>query len=152
MAIKHPRGARADYVNPAVTSQAKARPRTIDEYLATVADDKRAALQRLRKTIRTIVPKAEECISYGLAAFRLNGRPLIAFGAGEHHCALYPMSSATVKAHREELRRYDTSKGTIRFQARHPLPVTLVRKLVRARIAESRAPRTEGDSRSRRKL
>jgi uncharacterized protein YdhG (YjbR/CyaY superfamily) len=145
MAIKHPRGARADYVNPAVASQAKARPRTIDEYLATVADDKRAALQRLRKTIRSIVPKAEECISYGLAAFRLNGRPLIAFGAARDHCALYPMSSATVKTHQAELKRYDTSKGTIRFQADNPLPVALVRKLVKARIAESRAHRPDGD-------
>jgi uncharacterized protein YdhG (YjbR/CyaY superfamily) len=131
---------------------AKSKPRTIDEYLAAVSDDKRAALQRLRRTIRSVVPKAEECISYGLAAFRLNGRPLIAFGAAEHHCALYPMSSATVKTHRDELKGYDTSKGTIRFQADHPLPVVLVRKLVKARIAESRAPRAEGDSQPKRNL
>src|SRR5512137_1984322 len=96
---------------------ANAKPRTIDEYLAAVSDDKRAALQRLRRTIRSVVPKAEECISYGLAAFRLNGRPLIAFGAAEHHCALYPMSSATIEAHRDELKGYSTSMGTIRFQA-----------------------------------
>ena len=132
--------------------RAKARPRTMDEYLASVGEDQRAALEKLRKTIRRVVPKAEECISYGLAAFRLNGRPLIAFGATEHHCALYPMSSATVKAHQDELKPYDTSKGTIRFQADHPLPVALVRKLVQARMVESRAPRTEGDSQSRRKL
>jgi uncharacterized protein YdhG (YjbR/CyaY superfamily) len=124
----------------------------MDEYLAAVSDDKRAALEKLRKTIRSVVPKAEECISYGLAAFRLNGRPLIAFGATENHCALYPMSSTTVEAHQDELKPYDTSKGTIRFQADHPLPVALVRKLVQARIVESRAPRTEGDSQSRRKL
>ena len=128
---------------------ANARPRTIDEYLADVSDDKRVVLERLRKTIRNVEPKAEEYISYGLAAFRLNGRPLIAFGAAKHHCALYPMSSTTVNAHRHELRGYDTSRGTIRFQARHPLPVALVRKLVRARIAESRASRTEAKSPSR---
>jgi len=145
MEIKHSAVAKADLVNPANTSQAKARPGTIDEYLATVADDKRAALQRLRKTIRSIVPKAEECISYGLPAFRLNGRPLIAFGAAKHHCALYPMSSAAVKTHQDELQRYDTSKGTIRFQADNPLPVALVRKLVKARIAEWRARRTGVD-------
>jgi len=120
--------------------RAKARPRTMDEYLASVGEDQRAALEKLRMTIRSVVPKAEECISYGLAAFRLNGRPLIAFGATEHHCALYPMSSATVKAHQDELKGYDTSKGTIRFQAANPLPAALVRKLVRARIAESQAP------------
>jgi uncharacterized protein YdhG (YjbR/CyaY superfamily) len=130
---------------------AKATPRTIDEYLRSVRDDQRAALEQLRKTIRSVVPKAEECISYGLAAFRLNGRPLIAFGAAKDHCALYPMSSATVEAHRAELRHYHTSKGTIRFQADDPLPVALVRKLVKARIAESQAPRTEGASQPKRK-
>ena len=131
--------------------RAKARPRTMDEYLASVGEDQRAALEKLRMTIRSVVPKAEECISYGLAAFRLNGRPLIAFGAAKDHCALYPMSSAAVEAHRAELRHYHTSKGTIRFQAGDPLPVALVRKLVKARIAESRAPRTEGASQSKRK-
>jgi uncharacterized protein YdhG (YjbR/CyaY superfamily) len=132
--------------------RAKARPRTMDEYLASVGEDQRAALEKLRMTIRSVVPKAEECISYGLAAFRLNGRPLIAFGATEHHCALYPMSSATVEVHQDELKPYETSKGTIRFQVDNPLPVALVRKLVKARIAESRAPRARGGSRSRRKL
>jgi uncharacterized protein YdhG (YjbR/CyaY superfamily) len=130
---------------------AKPRPRTMDGYLAAVRRDQRGALEKLRETIRRVVPNAEECISYGLAAFRLDGRPLIAFGATEHHCALYPMSSATVETHQDELKHYDTSKGRIRFQADHPLPVALVRKLVKARIAESRAPRTQGDSRSRRK-
>jgi uncharacterized protein YdhG (YjbR/CyaY superfamily) len=112
------------------------KPTTIDEYLAALSDDKRAALQKLRKTIKAAVPKAEECISYGLAAFRLNGRPLVAFGATGKHCAFYPMSSSTVAAHRDELKDYDTSKGTIRFQADKPLPAALVRKLVKARIAE----------------
>jgi uncharacterized protein YdhG (YjbR/CyaY superfamily) len=129
---------------------ANAKPRTIDEYLAAVSDDKRAALKKLRRTIRSLVPRAEECISYGLAAFRLDGRPLIAFGAAEHHCALYPMSSATVKTHRDELKGYDTSKGTIRFHADKPLPVALVRRLVKARIAESQASCTKSDSQARR--
>jgi uncharacterized protein YdhG (YjbR/CyaY superfamily) len=132
-------------------NQRKAKHRTIDEYLAAASEDQRATLEKLRKTIRSLVPKAEECISYGLPAFRLNGRPLLAFGAAEHHCALYPMSSATVEAHRRQLKHYDTSKGTIRFQADDPLPVALVRKLVKARIAESQAPRTEGASQPKRK-
>src|SRR5262245_51649085 len=114
-----------------------ARPTTIDQYLANVSEDQRAALEKLRKAIRAAAPKAEECISYGLAAFRLDGRPLVAFGATAKHCALYPMSSSTVQAHKEELEEYDTSKGTIRFQADRPLPVALVRKLVKARIAEN---------------
>jgi uncharacterized protein YdhG (YjbR/CyaY superfamily) len=116
----------------------KSKARTIDEYLAAVSDDdKRAALQKLRKTIRATAPKAEECISYMLPAFRLDGRPLVAFGASARHCAFYPMSSSTVEAHRDELKAYETSKGTIRFQANKPLPATLVRKLVKAGIAEN---------------
>ena len=113
-----------------------AKPNTIDEYLAALGEDKRAALEKLRKTIRAAAPKAEECISYQLAAFRQNGM-LVAFGATANHCAFYLMSSSTVEAHKDELKDYDTSKGTIRFQADKPLPVALVRKLVKARIAEN---------------
>jgi uncharacterized protein YdhG (YjbR/CyaY superfamily) len=80
-------------------------------------------------------------ISYQLAAFRLDGKPLVAFGATANHCAFYLMSSSTVKAHKEELKDYDTSKGTIRFQADKSLPVALVRKLVTARIAENEGRR-----------
>jgi uncharacterized protein YdhG (YjbR/CyaY superfamily) len=113
------------------------KPQTIDEYLAALSDDKRAALAKLRKTIRAAAPRAEECISYQLPAFRLDGRVLVAFGATANHCAFHPMSSSTVEAHKDELQDYDTSKGTIRFQADNPLPATLVRKLVKARIAEN---------------
>jgi len=113
-----------------------AKPKTIDECLAAVSDDKRAALERLRKTIQAAAPKAEECISYGLAAFRLGGKPLAGFAAAANHCAFYPMSGAIVDAFKDELKDYETSKGTIRFQADKPLPAALVRKLVKARIAE----------------
>jgi uncharacterized protein YdhG (YjbR/CyaY superfamily) len=118
-----------------------AKPKTIDEYLAALSADKRAALEKLRKTIKAAVPEAEECISYGLAAFRLGARPLVAFGASANHCAFYPMSSSTVLAFKDELKKYDTSKGTIRFQADKPLPASLVRKLVKARIAENEGRR-----------
>jgi uncharacterized protein YdhG (YjbR/CyaY superfamily) len=113
------------------------KPKTIDEYLAIVSDDKRAALEKLRKTIRAAIPKAEECISYGLAAFRLDGKPLVAFGATANHCAFYPMSSSTVEGHKVLLEKFDTSKGTIRFAADKPLPAGLVKKLVKARVAEN---------------
>jgi uncharacterized protein YdhG (YjbR/CyaY superfamily) len=113
------------------------KPKTHDEYLAAVSEDKRAALEKLRKAIRAAAPGAEECFSYGLPAFRLNGKPLVAFAATAKHCAFYPMSGATVEAHKGELAGYDTSKGTIRFQADEPLPAALVRKLVKARIAEN---------------
>ena len=114
----------------------KTGARTIDEYLAALSNDKRAALEKLRKTIRAAAPKAEECISYQIPAYRQDGM-LVGFGATGNHCAFYLMSSSIVEAHKEELKDYDTSKGTIRFQADKPLPVGLVRKLVKARIAEN---------------
>ena len=113
------------------------KPQTIDEYLAPLKAGQKAALQKLRKSIKAAVPKAEECICYGVPAFRLAGRPLVAFGAAANHCSFFPMSSAAVTAFEKELQKYDTSKGTIRFPIAKPLPATLVRKLVKARIAEN---------------
>src|SRR5213080_3344492 len=115
----------------------KQKSRTIDDYLAGVSPDERAVVQKLRETIHAIAPKAEDCISYGIPAFRLNGRSLVFFGAWANHCAFYPGSSATLKKFRNELRDFQTSKGTIRFSPGNPLPVPLVRKLVKARIAEN---------------
>ena len=112
-----------------------AKPKSIDDYLAPLSAEQRAALEKLRKTIRAAAPKAEECISYQLPAFRLNGRFLVAFGAAANHCAFYP-GAFPIEACQAELKHYDTSKGTIRFQADKPLPGALVRKLVQARIAE----------------
>jgi uncharacterized protein YdhG (YjbR/CyaY superfamily) len=114
----------------------RGKPKTIDEYLAPLSKDQRAALQKLRKIIRAAAPKAEECISYGLAAFRQNGM-LVGFGASANHCAFYLMSATTIAAHKGLLEGYDTSKGTIRFSPDEPLPAALVRKLVKARIAEN---------------
>jgi uncharacterized protein YdhG (YjbR/CyaY superfamily) len=129
---------------------AKTNPKTIDEYLVGVSADQRAALEKLRKTIQAAAPKAEECISYGLAAFRLNGRPLVAFGAWANHCAFYPMSSNTVEAFQDRLKGFETSKGTIRFSPDKPLPTALVKGLVKARIAEgSGSVSTTGPSATR---
>jgi uncharacterized protein YdhG (YjbR/CyaY superfamily) len=88
------------------------RPRDIDEYLA------------------------EECISYGMPAFRLNGKLIAGFRAAANHCSFHPMSGRTVRTLRAELAAYETSAGTIRFAARQGLPVSLVKKLVKARISE----------------
>ncbi|MGH9778642.1 MAG: iron chaperone [Candidatus Acidiferrales bacterium] len=112
-----------------------AKPKSIDDYLAPLSAKQRAALEKLRQTIRAAAPKAEECISYQLPAFRLNGKFLVAFGAALNHCAFYP-GAFPIEACQAQLKRYDTSKGTIRFQADKPLPGALVRKLVQARIAE----------------
>jgi uncharacterized protein YdhG (YjbR/CyaY superfamily) len=121
----------------------KPKPANIDAYLAGVPEDKRAALQKLRKMILAVVPSAEECFSYGLPGYSLDGKPLVAFAAAANHCAFYPMSGSTVEAHKDDLKEYDTSKGTIRFPADKPLPSALVRKLVKARIAENAARRAK---------
>ena len=124
---------------------------TIDEYLAPLPPEKRAALQWLRRHIKAAAPGAEECISYGIPAFRLDGKLLVHFGAAAKHCAFYP--GAVVEAHREALKGYDTSKGTIRFQPDTPLPAALVRTLVTAQIARraarTRTPSTRGARRAR---
>src|SRR5436309_670653 len=141
--------------NPWLISQGaqamSAKPQTIDEYLAPLSDEKRAALEKLRRAIKSAAPRAEECISYQIPAFRLGGRLLVAFGAAANHCAFYP-GAFPVEAHKQELKTYDTSKGTIRFQADSPLPATLVRKLVRTRMAEhaSRKPVAGGGATRRR--
>jgi uncharacterized protein YdhG (YjbR/CyaY superfamily) len=114
-----------------------ARPDSIDAYLAGLNAAQRAALQKLRKTIRAAAPRAEECISYSLPAFRLDGRVLVCFGASINHCSFFPGSGTAVATHADLLKRYDTSKGTIRFPPEEPLPAGLVRTIVKARIAEN---------------
>lgn len=107
-------------------------PGSHDDYLAGLSDDKRRALEKLRKQIRAAAPKAEECISYGIPGFRLNGKLLVSYGAGAKHCAFYPGS--ITRAFAKELKDYDTTgKGTIRFSADKPLPTPLVHKIVKAR-------------------
>jgi uncharacterized protein YdhG (YjbR/CyaY superfamily) len=120
------------------TASKSRKPSTVDEYLAALPDDdKRAALQKLRRTIKAALPRAEECISYGLPAFRFDGRMLVWYGAGANHCSFYP--GAIVEAHKQDLKKYETSKGTIRFQPNDPLPAPLIRKLVKACVARNEA-------------
>ncbi len=112
------------------------KPTTTDEYLASFSKDKRAVLEKLQVAIAAAAPGAEEGFSYGMPAFKLGGRSLIWFAAWKDHYSLYPMSSAVGNAYAADLSGYETSKGTIRFPANKPLPYGLVRKLVKARIAE----------------
>ena len=116
----------------------KSKPKTIDEYLFLVKSEQRAVLEKLRQTVHAAAPGAEEYIGYGLAGFKLNGRPLVYFGAWEKHCALYAASPAVQKKFQKELKGFEVSKGTIKFTPDKPLPVALVKKLVKARIAENR--------------
>ncbi|HTO76957.1 MAG TPA: DUF1801 domain-containing protein [Thermoanaerobaculia bacterium] len=115
------------------------RPGTIDGYLARLTLEKRAALQKLRGSIQSAAPRAEECISYGIPAFRLDGRVLVWFGAATRHCSFFP--GAVIEEFEEELAGYDTSKGTVRFSPDEPLPASLVRRLVKARAARIAAPK-----------
>lgn len=115
-----------------------AKPKTIDDYLENVSEDQRTALEKLRKTIRAAVPKAEECINYGVAAFRLNGECIAGFSASAKHCSYYPMSGKTVTTLQDDLKSYKTTKGSIQFPTDKPLPAVLVRKLIKTRIKEAR--------------
>ncbi|MBA2263645.1 MAG: DUF1801 domain-containing protein [Chloroflexi bacterium] len=110
----------------------------VDAYLAKLPENARATLEILRKTIRAVAPDATETISYGVPGFKLK-RPLVSYGAARNHCALYVMSPAVMEALADELRGYDTSKGTVRFPIDQPLPAELVKKLVQRRIAETEA-------------
>jgi uncharacterized protein YdhG (YjbR/CyaY superfamily) len=112
-----------------------ATPKDINDYLSRVSDDKRRALQKLRKDIKAAAPRVEECISYQVPAFRLDGKMLVWFAAASKHCSFFPGAYPIEKCARD-LKKYSTSKGTVRFSPDAPLPATLVRKLVRARIAQ----------------
>src|SRR5262249_55666631 len=111
------------------------KPTDIDDYLSRLSEDKRAALTKLRRAIKAAAPRVEECISYQVPAFRLNGKMLVWFAAAEKHCSFFP-GAYPIKACARDLKKYSTSKGTVRFSPDRPLPATLVRKLVKARIAE----------------
>ncbi len=126
-----------------MNAKTKMKARTFDELLRALPEEKRTCLEKLRAAIRAAAPRAEECISYGLPTFCLDGKPLVAIQATAHHCAFYPLSGTTIEAHKDELKDYDTSKGTIRFQADHPLPAALVRRLVQARIRENAAQQAD---------
>ena len=111
-------------------------PATIDAYLASLPVDQRGALQKLRAQIKAAAPGAEEHIGYGLAGFKLDGHPLLYFGAATHHCALYGALNAGPFA--EQLKGFKQSKGTIRFTPDRPIPAAVVKALVKARVQANR--------------
>lgn len=127
---------------PTAGSTPRPKPTTIDEYLDALEPEKRGALARLRKQIHAAAPGLVEEISYGLPAFRHRGRPLIYMGAAAKHCAIY----GAVGDMGGLLKGYDVAKGTIRFDARKPLPAAIVKAVVRARLARN-AERT-GDGKA----
>jgi uncharacterized protein YdhG (YjbR/CyaY superfamily) len=116
-----------------------AGPTSVEDYLAALPEAQRAALEKLRKTIRAAAPEATETISYQMPAFKDQGRFLVSYAAFKNHCSLFPASNAVMEALGEELKPYFSGKGTLRFTADKPLPAALVKKIVKARIEENAA-------------
>ena len=127
---------RAKKANPVRRRAATKAPKTVDEYLAGVPEPARSTLNKVRASIRSAVPpEATEGISYRIPVFKFKGA-LVWYAAFSKHCSFFPGSLAVMAACKDDLQAYPTSKGTIRFPVDKPLPAALVKKLVKARIAE----------------
>lgn len=112
------------------------KPKDIDDYLARVSEPARSTLERVRAAIRSVAPKeAIETISYQIPTFKYKGM-LVSFAAFKNHCSFFPASYAVIREFQKELKNFEVSKGTIRFPLDKPLPVALVKKIVKARVAE----------------
>jgi uncharacterized protein YdhG (YjbR/CyaY superfamily) len=114
-------------------------PKTVDEYLAGVPEPQRTTLMKVRSTIQSVLPKeATEVISYRIPCVKYHGM-LLGYAAFPNHCSLFGMSGTLLGPFKEELKKYSTSKGTIRFEVDKPLPATLIKKLVKYAIAQKEA-------------
>ena len=108
----------------------------IDAYLAPLPEDVRAELEKLRKTIKAAAPGAEEVISYNMPAFRFHGM-LCGFAAYKNHCSFFPWGGKAIVEFKDELKGFETAKGTIRFTLEKPLPVALVKKIVKMKVKDN---------------
>ena len=110
--------------------------RDIDSYLAGVGEPKRSTLQQLRQCVLDVIPDAEECISYGLPAFKVKGKSVAGFGAFMNHLSYLPHSGSVLPALAADLAGYEATKGSLHFPADQPLPPALVKKLVTIRLRQ----------------
>ncbi len=122
-----------------------ATPQSVDDYLAALPEEARATLEKIRKTIKAVAPKATEVISYQMPMYKHHGM-LVGFAAFKDHCSFFP-GAKPIATHQDELKAYKTSKGTIRFPIGKPLPAALVKKLVKTRIAENEKRAAEKEKR-----
>lgn len=126
-------------------STSKRRFKTIDEYISTFPLEVRNTLEELRKAIRNSAPNAQEAISYGMPAFKLNG-DLVYFAAYKNHIGFYPRGPSAIEAFKEELSGYDLSKGTIRFPLDRPIPLDLVKRIVKFRVQQNESRKRSNDA------
>ena len=114
-------------------------PNDVDEYIRAVPEPARTTLKTIRAIIRSVVPpESIECISYGMPAFKYKGA-LFGYAAFSNHCSLFPMGSSVIQMFKDDLKSFEISKGTIRFPKDKPPSAALVKKLVKARIAQNEA-------------
>ena len=113
----------------------------VDEYLATLDEPKRTTLASLRDTIMAIVPDAEQCISYGMPAFKLRGKTIAGFAAFKNHLSYLPHSGSVIPQLATETAAYTSTKGSLHFPVDQPLPEALVKKLLAVRMAEASGKR-----------
>lgn len=119
------------------------KPKSVQAYFASLPKDQRSPLQKLRETIATAAPDAEEGITYSMPGFLLGGKGFVAYAAFKDHYSFFPMSTRAIDAHRDELGSRVTGKGTISFEYGRPLPTALVKKVVKTRLAEATARQTK---------
>ncbi|MFM2226390.1 MAG: hypothetical protein RJA07_2592 [Bacteroidota bacterium] len=113
------------------------KTKNINEYISLQPDIAKEMLEQIREIVKSIIPDTEEIISYGMPAFKVYGRVLVYFAGFKNHCSLFPANASLIAEMKTELKNYKTSKGTIQFEFGKPLPINLIKKIVKIRMKEN---------------